>query len=160
VAGGPATGRWNASVVSTLYKTDGSHLLSWHLDLFPFLLFIFIFLPAPRLLVPESILHQYTGWPATICARCTVLVLESRVPDITGPGFSSRHARTRIRWKGSCRWWISVGWRSSLGNWVVMCVVWYLGLVVLITSRCSLLFSVLLNSCHVYPILHIYYIVI
>jgi hypothetical protein len=87
LAGGPTTGRWNASAVSTLYKTDGSHLLlSWHLDLFPFLLFFSIFLPAARLLVPD-----FTSTPAD--RRSSVRVARFQFQTSPAQISRSRHAR-------------------------------------------------------------------
>jgi hypothetical protein len=69
LAGGPATRRWNASRLYSLLNRQFTSLLSWLLNLFPFLLFFSISLPAPRLLVLESRLHLTSTLAVTIQTR-------------------------------------------------------------------------------------------
>jgi hypothetical protein len=73
LAGGPATGRWNAIRLYSLLNRQFTSLLSWLLNLFPFLLFFSISLPAPRLLVLESRLHLTSTLAVPIQTRVNLV---------------------------------------------------------------------------------------
>jgi hypothetical protein len=119
LAGGPATGRWNAIRLYSLLNRQFTSLLSWLLNLFPFLLFFSISLPAPRLLVLESRLHLTSTLAVTIQTRANpVPSSELHRPSFLAQSPDTRGSNPDTR--GSRNPEFFVGMSSSSGG-ILLC---------------------------------------